>query len=240
MPYCVYTWLDDAKTNALSTVSIASTVLQNSSSCSHDHSRTQRNTLTVLLKWLHHYAKLTVNSQFHARSANASLLLAELMLANYGRWCSFSVQLSEKVTLLLEISMSYVSENNWHCGGTCNRKGANVTICISCTQHYGCQTVLVKLQRPQRIPELNFNKAREGPKVKSRPLGSCRPSIKCYSLVKSCASRVVPAGPNASLFLGTPVPAPPGQAAAEPPREYAAGVPPPPAIDNGTGLLPPP
>lgn len=30
------------------------------------------------------------NSQFHARSANVSLLLAELMLANYGRWCSLS------------------------------------------------------------------------------------------------------------------------------------------------------
>lgn len=142
--------------------------------------------------------------------------------------------------VVTQIWMSRVSENNLHCGRTRNRKGAKVTICVSCTQHYGCQTVLVKLRRPQWIPELNFNKAREGPKVKSRPLCSFRPSIKCYSLVKSCPSRVVPAGPSASLFLGTPVPAPPGQAAAEPPREYAAGVPPPPAMDNGTGLLPPP
>lgn len=29
-------------------------------------------------------------SQFRARSANASLLLAEVMLANYGRWYSLS------------------------------------------------------------------------------------------------------------------------------------------------------
>ncbi|TNN88871.1 hypothetical protein EYF80_000749 [Liparis tanakae] len=58
--------------------------------------------------------------------------------------------------------------------------------------------------------------------------------------LRSCPSRDAPAEPIVSLFLDTPVPALPGQAATEPPREYTVGVPPPPpAIDNGTGLPPP-
>lgn len=99
-----------------------------------------------------------------------------------------------------------------------------------------------KLKRPRWILGLNFDWAAQGPKVKSQPVISCEALVKCncYSLVNNCPSRVVPAGPNASLFLDTPVPPPPGQAAVEPPREYPAGVPPPPAMDNGTGLLPPP